>query len=147
MAKQPIIDLNGAYNHKVDAKGRVALPSVYRKVLPTDLVVTRNPKDECLQVFTPDGFNDWVEGVFEDKFGKYDRSSTKHQALRRALKSRTLDVTIDAAGRITLSPEQRQAVGIEKDVTVVGGTGFFEIWDAKRFEKQDTTVDLGELFD
>lgn len=144
--KKTIIDLNGSYHHKVDVKGRVALPSVYRKALPTDLVVTPNPQNACLQVFTQEGFNDWVEGVFEDKFGKYDRSSLTHQNLRRALKARTLDVSVDTAGRITLPADQRELVGISKDVTVSGGTGFFEIWDAKRFVEQNKTVNIAELF-
>ena len=56
---EKIVDLNSAYRHKVDAKGRMSLPSTFRKVLSTDLVVTRNPKDECLYVFEPQGFNAW----------------------------------------------------------------------------------------
>ena len=54
----------------------------------TDLVVTRNPKDECLYVFEPDAFNAWVAGVFEDKFEKFDRTNDLHVRLRRKLKSR-----------------------------------------------------------
>ena len=33
-----------------------------------------------------------------------------------------------------LSPEVRAAVGIDKEVVVVGNTGRFEIWDADRFK-------------
>ena len=47
-----VVDLNSAYRHKVDAKGRMSLPASFRKVLSTDLVVTRNPKDECLYVLS-----------------------------------------------------------------------------------------------
>ena len=83
-----VVDLNSAYRHKVDAKGRMSLPASFRKVLSTDLVVTRNPKDECLYVFEPDAFNAWVAGVFEDKFEKFDRTNDLHVRLRRKLKSR-----------------------------------------------------------
>ena len=92
-----VVDLNSAYRHKVDAKGRMSLPASFRKVLSTDLVVTRNPKDECLYVFEPDAFNAWVAGVFEDKFEKFDRTNDLHVRLRRKLKSRAADVSIDAA--------------------------------------------------
>ena len=37
-----VVDLNSAYRHKVDAKGRMSLPASFRKVLSTDLVVTSN---------------------------------------------------------------------------------------------------------
>ena len=131
-----VVDLNSAYRHKVDAKGRMSLPASFRKVLSTDLVVTRNPKDECLYVFEPDAFNAWVAGVFEDKFEKFDRTNDLHVRLRRKLKSRAADVS-----------EQREAVGIDKEVVVVGNTGYFEIWDAKRYDAVDDETDLGLLFD
>ncbi len=140
------VDLNGAYRHKVDAKGRMSLPASFRKVLSSDLVVTRNPKDECLYVFEPADFNAWVSQVFEDKFGKFDATDAQHVKLRRKLKARAADVTIDSAGRIMLSAEQRKAVNIDKDVVVVGNTGYFEIWDAKRYDQVDKETDLSLLF-
>lgn len=141
-----IVDLNGEFRFKVDAKGRMSLPAKFRKVLSTDLVVTRNPKDECLYVFEPQGFNAWVTKVFKDKFGEFDDTNDLHLRLRRKLKSRAADVSIDASGRIMLSAEQREAVGIDKDVVVVGNTGYFEIWDAKRYDVVDDDTDLGLLF-
>ena len=45
-----------------------------------------------------------------------------------------------------LSADQRAAAGIGKDVVVVGNTGYFEVWDAKRYDEQDDEVDLGLLF-
>ena len=45
-----------------------------------------------------------------------------------------------------ISAEQREAVGIDKEVVVVGNTGYFEVWDAKRYEAQDDDTDLGVLF-
>ena len=124
----------------------MSLPASFRKVLSTDLVVTRNPKDECLYVFEPAAFNNWVARVFEDKFEKYDATNDLHVRLRRKLKSRAADVSIDASGRIMISAEQREAVGIDKDVVVVGNTGYFEIWDAKRYDAVDDETDLGLLF-
>ena len=141
-----VVDLNSAYRHKVDAKGRMSLPASFRKVLSTDLVVTRNPRRVPLRV-EPEAFNAWVAGVFEDKFEKFDRTNDLHVRLRRKLKSRAADVSIDAAGRIMISAEQREAVGIDKEVVVVGNTGYFEIWDAKRYDAVDDETDLGLLFD
>ncbi len=141
-----VVNLNGAYRHKVDAKGRMSLPASFRKVLSTDLVVTRSPKDECLYVFEPEGFNNWVESVFVDKFGKYDSTNDLHVALRRKLKARAVDVSIDASGRIMLSSDQRAHVDIDKDVVAVGNTGYFEIWDAKRYDQVDEDTDLSLLF-
>lgn len=62
------------------------------------------------------------------------------------LKSRARDVEVDASGRIMLSPEVRAAVGIDKEVVVVGNTGRFEIWDADRFKAMSDEVDLGLFY-
>ena len=145
-ATTEVVDLNGEFRFKVDAKGRMSLPAKFRKVLSTDLVVTLNPKDECLYVFESTGFNAWVAKVFRDKFGKYDETNDLHIRLRRKLKSRAKDVEVDGSGRIMLTAEARATVGIDKDVVVVGNTGYFEIWDAKRYELQDDDTDLGVLF-
>ena len=125
------VDMNGSYRHRVDAKGRMSLPAAFRKVLSADLVVTRNPKDECLYVFEPQAFEDW---------------NALHVGLRRKLKGRANNVSVDNAGRIGITAELRGAVGIDKDVVVLGNTGYFEIWDAKRFDEQDDDIDLSLLF-
>ena len=62
-------DLFGSFRFKVDAKGRVALPAKFRKVLPRDLIVSLELEDKCLYVFDVSSFNEWVEDLFEDKFG------------------------------------------------------------------------------
>ena len=141
-----MVNLNGSFRHKVDAKGRMSLPASFRKVLPTDLVVTIDPFDECLRVYVTDAFNDWVDQVFEDKFGKYDSTNRQHVRLRGRLKARAADVSIDSAGRIMLPADQRTSVDIDKDVVVAGNTGYFEIWDAKRYDEPDEDADLSLLF-
>ena len=140
------VDLNGEYRFKTDAKGRMSLPAKFRKVLSSELVVTRNPQDECIWVFEPDAFNDWVVTLFEKRFGGFDPSDKMHVDLRRKLKARAFDVQVDAAGRIMLPADQREKVGIDRDVAIVGNTGYFEVWDAKRYEAADEQVDLGLLF-
>lgn len=139
-------DLNGKYRFKVDDKGRVSLPAKFRKVVPKDLVVTLNPKDDCLWVFDSDGFNQWINQLFVDRFGKYDSSDTMHIELRSALKARSEDVQVDSSGRIMLPAEMRGTVDIDKDVVIVGNTGYFEVWDAKRYDQKSAAVDLSLLF-
>ena len=75
------VDLNGEYRFKVDGKGRVSLPSKFRKVLSKDLVVARELEDQCLYVFETPDYNAWVEKLFVDKFGEYKESDRMHVAL------------------------------------------------------------------
>lgn len=139
------IDLNGSFRFKVDAKGRISMPSQFRKVLANDLVVTLDPHDDFLMVFEQQDFNDWVANLLREKLGDFDPSSRNYLAVRRKLKSRARDVEVDSSGRITLASDQRETVEICKDVVIVGNTGYFEIWDAARYDAMDADIDLGFL--
>lgn len=139
-------DLFGSFRFKVDSKGRLSLPSKFRKVLAKDLIVSRELTDKCLYVFEPVSFNKWVQQLFESKFGGYDPTSPEHVMLRTRLKSNANDVEIDSSGRIALKPELREAVGIDKDVVLVGNTGYFEIWDASSYDAMIGSIDLGMFY-
>ncbi len=66
--------------------------------------------------------------------------------LRRKLKGRARDVEVDSSGRIMLPAEVRAAAGIDKEVVIVGNTGRFEIWDAKRYEEMNDDIDLSLFY-
>ena len=82
----------------------------------------------------------------EKESDSHHEANEARAALRRKLKARAFDVQVDAAGRIMLPAEQRSAVGIDRDVVIVGNTGYFEVWDAKRYVAADEQVDLSLLF-
>ncbi|AJC12329.1 mraZ protein [Berryella intestinalis] len=141
-----VVDLNGEYRFKADSKGRVSLPAKFRKVLSNDLVVTKSLDDQCIYAFEVPAFNGWVAQLFEDRFGGYSASNREHSRLRTALKARAFDVQVDSAGRIMIPADQRATAGIDKDVVIVGNTGYFEIWDAQRYDAMNSEIDLGVLF-
>lgn len=150
----------GTYNHKIDDKGRVALPTKFRKtydralnneeISSIDLVVTPSPsksddgKRECLYVFTVEDFNDYVESLF-DVVGGYNPRNRKHVQQMRALHAEVEDVSIDSAKRINIPQKFRDAAGLDKDVSIVGNSGHFEIWDTKRMESELDSIDLDNL--
>lgn len=139
-------NLFGEFFFKVDAKGRLSLPSKFRKVLPKDLVVSLELTDECLYVYHPDEFNAWIDTLFEDRFGGYNASDKTHVRLRSRLKSRADGVEVDSSGRIMLNPKMREAAGIDKDVVLVGNTGYFEVWDKDAYESRIANMDLGMFY-
>ena len=138
-------NLVGEFRHKIDAKGRLSLPSDFRKEVPETLMVTQSPTDDYLIAYDVDGFTAWVDSLFE-KDGGYSASNSKHIAMRRVLNSRAKRVDLDGSGRIGISAELRSAAGLQKEVVLVGNTDHFEIWDAKRWDDFCSSVDLSELF-
>lgn len=137
-------ELLGEYRHKMDAKGRLSLPSSFRKALSQDLRITPDPENQCLYVFEVDDYSNWVEGLFEGE-GGFDVSSKRKSALRKVLNSRVRNCEIDNSGRIHLTPAQREIAGLDKDVVFVGDEDHFEIWDAKRWDDFVGSVDLASL--
>ena len=142
------IDLFGEFRFKIDAKGRCALPSKFRKVLISckDLIVSQDIEGKCLYAFTTESFNCWIDKLFEDRYGGFNLSNKKHVEIRRKLKARAEMVDIDSSGRITLKKDLRASVGIEKDVVLVGNTGHFEIWSAEDYDEMMDSIDLSDLF-
>lgn len=140
------IDLYGEYHFKVDSKGRVSLPSKFRKCLTNNLLVSREPQDSCLYVFTANTFKAWIDQLFIDSFGGYDSSNRQHVLLRSKLNRRVDSVEVDSSGRIMLKSDFRDAVGIGKEVVIVGNTGYFEIWNPDKLAQEDENVDLSVLF-
>lgn len=47
------------------------------------------------------------------------------------------DVEMDTAGRILIAPELRAAVGMTRDVMLLGMGSHFEIWDAARLAEDE----------
>ncbi len=128
-------DLNGESRNKLDAKGRLSIPSKWRGKLSDSLVVMVEPTLECLYLFTSvDEYDAWVNCLFEPD-GGFKPNNKVHKALRRRVKSRAEEVSPDSANRIVVKPEFREMVGIiDRDVALVGNDGYIEIWDAKRWE-------------
>ena len=139
------MNLVGEYSYKLDSKGRLSLPSAFRKSLPKDLFVTQSPDGQCLYVFDAKGFGNWVDSLFE-RNGGFDSSKLSHVRARTLLNSRAKSVEVDGSGRIGISAPQREAAGLEKEVAVIGNSDHFEVWDAKRWREFAEGVDLESIF-
>ncbi len=61
------------------------------------------------------------------------------------LNGNTMSSSVDAAGRMSLSAQQREKAGIDKDVVVIGNTDHFEVWDASRWDEFQNSIDLDDL--
>ncbi len=141
------VNLNGAYNFKVDAKGRVSLPAKFRKVLSPNLVIAQELKGKCLYVFENADYEAWINELFDKRFGGFDETNELHLGLMLRLKSMAKDVEVDKSGRIMLPSEAREAADIDKDVVIVGSKGRFEIWGAKRYNDSIAAIDLSIFYD
>jgi MraZ protein len=109
----------------LDAKGRVSIPTRHRDALISQaegrLTITRSP-DGCLLVYPR---SEW-----EKKREQIVAFPMAARPLQRLLLGNAQDVELDGSGRVLIAPELRTAVGLTRDVMMLGLGTHFELWDA-----------------
>jgi MraZ protein len=95
------------------------------------LTITKNP-DGCLMVFPRPAWE-----TFRDKVAALPMSAA---GWKRIFLGNAMDVEIDSAARVLISPELRAAAGITKDVMLLGMGSHFELWDAQRYAAHEAEV-------
>jgi MraZ protein len=125
----------GASALALDAKGRFAVPARHRDALGAlcsgQLTITRHP-DGCLMVFPRPAWE-----IFRDKVAALPMSAA---GWKRVFMGNAMDVEIDAAARVLVSPELRAAASLGKEVMLLGMGSHFELWDAERYAAHEAAV-------
>jgi MraZ protein len=125
----------GASALALDAKGRMAIPARHRDVLQAlcegQLTVTKHPEG-CLMVFPRPAWE-----TFRDKVAALPMSAS---GWKRVFLGNAMDVEIDGASRVLVSPELRAAAGLSKEVMLLGMGSHFELWDAQRYAAHEAEV-------
>lgn len=142
--------LAGSYPMSVDAKARVTLPAVFRKQLVNgdNKTIYLLPLKECVNGFTPEGLERFIDGLFiENGENRFDSRSRKDVQLRTRLWASAVEVDIDSAGRVALGKLDaakagtRERLGLTADVTVVGAGDHFEVWNTDEWNATQESFD------
>ena len=129
----------GSSNHTIDPKGRIIVPSRFRKEARGEsdegVVITR--MDGCLLVYP---FRKWLQ--LEDQIASLAETNDHMRRFRRVFIGSAHDCVPDKQERIVVPPTLREHAGLEKDIVMVGVGDHFEIhsrlhWDTENelFEK------------
>lgn len=132
----------GNFEHSLDAKNRLSIPSRFRASLADGLVI--GPwLDTCVAVFTPEDFEAFTAQLTPDMHPL----SPKRRKLEAFFAQNYFDADLDSAGRITLGAALIKHAGITKEI-VVGGTGNrLEIWDRDAWggNQEGVVAELNEI--
>lgn len=122
----------GEFEHALDDKGRVTIPSRWREVLGghsiSTLMLTRS-LDPCLALYPPD---EW--GRIETRIRELSTVDRNARQYRRQLFSGAVEVTPDRAGRILIPASLREYAGITREVVFAGISTFAEVWAKDRWD-------------
>lgn len=130
----------GTYSHSIDAKGRMIMPSKFRKNESGETFYVTKGTEKCLFVYSRE---EWAK--FEEKIGALPITTNKSAAdFVRYFLSGAAECEVDKLGRINIPQHLRQHAGLEKDVKVLGARSRIEIWDSDTWNKYyetDITLD------
>lgn len=118
----------GEYQHSVDAKGRLIVPSKFRDALGESFVITRG-LDHCLFGYPMD---EWRK--LEEKLKDLPMTKKDARTFARFLFSGATEVEIDKQGRINIPSTLIQHANLEKECVVLGVSRKIEIWSKDAWE-------------
>ena len=134
----------GTYDHSLDAKNRLTVPSKFRPQLTETVVLTKGIQ-RCVAIYTPDEFEQHVDAF---RTGLHP-GSTQAQQIDQFFQANAFDTEIDSAGRVMVPPKLAEYAGIDKDVHVVGVRNHIEVWDREAWADHNESLvgAIGDISD
>ncbi len=125
----------GNIEAKADAKGRVFLPAVFRKVLQAsgeeNLVLRKDVFQQCLVLYPESVWNQQMDELRS----RLSRWNAAHQQIFRQFVSDVELLSLDGNGRFLMPKRYMQMAQIEQSVKFVGMGDTIEIWSTTLTEK------------
>ncbi len=118
----------GSFEHSVDAKGRVSVPSKFRDIIAERFdgkLVLVMDFDRCVTAYP---LEEWEK--IEEKIKSLPIMKQEVKDFMRFVFSSASECDLDKQGRILIPPQLRDGAGISKNVMLVGIINKIEIWDA-----------------
>ena len=127
------------YNHTIDTKGRLIIPSKFRERLGDEFVITKG-LDGCLFVYAKE---DWA--AFEQKLASLPLTNKESRQFVRFFLAGASQVEVDMQGRILVAANLRAFEGLDKDVVLIGVGSRIEIWSQERWEGSEEDNDMDAI--
>ena len=124
----------GNMEAKIDTKGRLFVPSIFRKQLQTageDLLVLRKDIFQDCLVLYPGSVWENETGALRSRLNKWNK---EQQQIFRQFVLDAERVEMDASGRILIPKRYLQMVNIQSDVRFLGVDDTIEIWSKEKLE-------------
>jgi MraZ protein len=131
----------GQYEHQMDAKGRVSLPSAFRRQAEGDRFVLLQWESAYLTLFPEEK---WRE--VQDRLLEYRRSDPGAWHHVRMIISNAVEVATDKQGRILVPSALQDAAKLSGTVLLSGNLDRVEIWDPATY-RETVEAAVGDLGD
>lgn len=120
----------GTYNHRIDEKNRLNLPSKIASKFDKHIVIVSKGFDGCLEVRGKNDFDLWSNQILS-----YSQNKKDARILARQILANSIELEIDSANRILIPEVLKQLAHLKRDVIIVGLGNKLEIWNDKMYDK------------
>ncbi len=124
----------GVFQHTVDDKGRLAIPSKFRPSVTEGLVMTFG-LDRCLYVWTMDEWSQLAE-----KLAKLPMMNPDARRVARHFFAGATETGLDKLGRVVIPQILRDYAGLKGEVVVAGMPNRLEIWGQDSWDEERSMV-------
>ena len=131
--------LIGEYEHSLDVKGRLIMPSKFREDIGEKFIITKG-LDGCLFVFSTE---EWTK--FEEKLSTLPISNKDARAFTRFFFAGAIDCELDKQGRFLISSNLREFAKFIKDVVIVGMNSRIEIWSKEKWQECEDNISADDI--
>jgi len=130
----------GTYECKIDAKGRLLVPSALKKQLHSHLeegfVLKRSVFQKCLELYPMQEWN-----VLMEKINGLNRFKKKNNDFIRKFTAGVKVIEVDTNGRLLVPKDLKTFAGIHKNLVLSSAINIIEIWDKDLYESSIEDVD------
>jgi MraZ protein len=138
---------------KVDAKGRVSIPALFRPVIqecdpswtagkqPELVIVYGDHRRDFLECYT-------IEAIQEvdEKIARLPRGSKQRRLLEHMFQGQSLPTSVDETGRIVLPAKLRKKLDLEDEAFFIAAGDTFQIWKPETYQAK-RLADVTEWLD
>jgi MraZ protein len=125
----------GTFEHNLDAKNRLTIPSKFRTALSGGVYLTRGV-ERCVSLYPAETYELMAQSALQG----INPLSTQGRELRRVLYASALETELDSAGRVMLGQRFLEHAGIGREVVITGVGECLELWDRSAWEAYDTDL-------
>ena len=132
----------GHYEHSLDAKHRLSIPSRFRAAFSSGLVLAKD-SDACVSAWVPEAHERIIERALAGK----NPLGREYKQIQRFFQANSFDLELDSSGRVIVPPPLLAHARIEKEVVVAGVGDHLEVWGRERWQEEQSALDdsIGEV--
>jgi MraZ protein len=128
------LTFRGTFEHALDAKHRLTVPSKFRTALAGGVVLAASPETSpgaprSIAVWTPDAYDTYTTAALSG----LNPISSEARELKRFFFNNSHDAELDSAHRVMIPPALMRYAGLDKEVVVTGSGECLEVWDRSSY--------------